>query len=203
MTDLSLDDLGLTRGVSSDSLLSLGQSDRSLTPTEEATQEVADQILNRTEMNRVLTFDPSLEVIKAGAAFEKKSTDLLSAMEKDSNASIAMIDLLLDLSKEAGALDSENPKITEKMRGLIDKLKENGLSILDISEGEEIDKDRLTTLKSTIGSHIDKLRTQIQQIFTKMQTVIQNMSSVNDTIKKMISEQADLIRKILDRSIKH
>lgn len=200
---ISLDSLDSMEEIFSNASVSSEQNERPLTLVEEATQEIASRILNQEEMVCSVSFDPAFEIIKAGDAFEVRCTVQLGAMEKDANTSVEMIDLLLELSKEAGNLDADTPKMTEKMKDLIVKLKEKGLSILDIDDSKGIDKEMLATLKTTIGYHVDKLRTQIQQIFTKMQTLIQNMSSVNDTIKKMISEQSDLIRKILDRAIKH
>jgi hypothetical protein len=163
-------------------------------PTEEKTQEIANKILN---------IDLAKAMIQAGSGFEEVSTEKLHAMELESNEIIESIDLLLDFSREASSLNAESPKITEKMRSINKQLQERGINLLNLPEGKEIDKEQLASVKSATGSHIDKLRTKIQQIFTKMQTVIQNMSSVNDSIKKMINEQSDLIRKVLERSIKH
>ena len=166
------------------------------------TQE-ATPLEKKTETVALEQIDLAAEAIKTGAAFEKRSTSELKRMEDESNGIIASIDLLIDVSREAAALNSENPKMTEALKGLLSKLKEQGILLINLEDGKEIDKDQLLALKAAAGSHIDKLRTSIQQIFTKMQTVVQNMSSVNDIIKKMMSEQSDLIRKILERSIKH
>jgi hypothetical protein len=184
---------------------------RPLSTTEENTQGIAEQILGKNfppseatlEPERVVAYDPASETIQAGALFEERSTKELKAMESESNQIIEAIDLLLDLSREIATLNAESPKLTQKIKDINRQLQDRGINLLNIEEGKEIDKEQLAALKTATGSHIDKLRTKIQQIFTKMQTVIQNMSSVNDSIKKMISEQSDLIRKILERSIKH
>lgn len=185
-------------------------NDRTLTPVEDATNTLGLEILNTNpepssplDPNRFVSLDPGKEAILAGAAFEQRSTTQLKEMENKSNEIIQSIDLLLDLSREAGKLNADKPILSDAMKSLLSQLKERGINLLDLPEGKEIDKEQLTTLKSAVGSQMDKLRTEVQQIFTKMQTVIQNMSSVNDSIKKMITEQADLIRKVLDRSIKH
>lgn len=170
----------------------------SLSPTEEKTNEVAQEIF----LNPHRTIDPGKEAILAGAEFEKKSSQQLKVMEDKSNEIIRSIDLLLDLSREAGKLNAEKPKLNDTFISLIQQLKERDINLIDLPAGNEIDKEQLAALKSSLGSHLDKLRTEVQQIFTKMQTVIQNMSSVNDSIKKMISEQSDLIRKIQERSLK-
>lgn len=190
---IELDGIDSVQGLFPDSLIDTFKS-RPLTSVEETTNAVATSILNN--------LNPASAMIEAGIAFEQKSTQELSRMEAESNKFIESIDLLLDLSRELTSLNAENPKLTSSARDLIQNLKDRGINLINLEEGKEIDKEQLSALKTTIGSHIDKLRTQLQQIFTKMQTVIQNMSSVNDSIKKMISEQSDLIRKVLERSIK-
>ena len=162
-----------------------------ISPVDEKTQSVAERIFQ----------DPAREAIHAGAAFEQKSTNDLHMMESESNQIIETIDLLLDLSREAAAINTENPKMTDALKSVIQQLKARGVNV--IGESKEINKEQLAALKASAGTHIEKLRTKIQQIFTKMQTVIQNMSSINDTVKKMVSEQSDLIRKVLERSTRH
>lgn len=214
--DVTLDGIEPNQGLFPDSLIDTwgrmgSPSQRALNPTEQSTQSIANEILNQNatqqsaklEAERVVAYDPASETIQAGALFEEKCTKELKGMESESNQIIESIDLLLDLSREIATLNTENPKLTQKIKDINQQLQERGINMIDLTEGKEIDKEQLAALKTATGSHIDKLRTKIQQIFTKMQTVIQNMSSVNDTIKKMISEQSDLIRKVLERSIKH
>lgn len=184
---------------------------RQLSPIEQNTQTIANAILNpefpfsaaTLEPSRVNCYNPASEAMEAGDIIEKKSILKIKAMEAESNKIIESIDLLLDLSRELGTLNSESPKLTQKIKDINQKLQEKGINLIEITEGKEIDKEQLAGLKTLTGSHVDKLRTQIQQIFTKMQTEIQNITSMNDSIKKMLSEQSDQIRKILERSIKH
>jgi hypothetical protein len=197
--NIELDGIEPIQGLFSGSLTDT-LTNRPLTPTEETTQTVATQILNN--MSRTSNLDPAGEMIKAGIAFEQKATEDLKRMEEKSNEFIESIDILLDLSRELSSLNAENPKLTQTAKDLVQKLKDRGINLIHLEEGKEIDKEQLSALKTTIGSHIDKSRTQLQQIFTKMQTIVQNMSSVNDSIKKMISEQSDLIRKAIERSTK-
>lgn len=185
-------------GIALDDLYVNQPEQPTLSPLEEKTNQIAQGII----LNPHRVLDPGKEAITAGVEFEKKSSDQLKVMEDKSNEIIRSIDLLLDLSREAGKLNAEKPKLNDLFISLIQQLKERDINLIDLPAGKEIDKEQLTALKSSLGSHLDKLRTEVQQIFTKMQTVIQNMSSVNDSIKKMISEQSDLIRKIQERSVK-
>ncbi|HSX13566.1 MAG TPA: hypothetical protein VLE96_04010 [Chlamydiales bacterium] len=172
--------------------------DTLLSAIEKETDEIARQILS--DLQRAT--DPTKSAVLSAQLVERRSIQKLENMEGKSNDIIQSIDLLLELSREAGKLNPEKPKLNDTITSLISQLKERGINLLDIPEGKEIDKEQLTALKSSLGTHLDKLRTEVQQIFTKMQTIIQNMSSINDTVKKMISEQSDLIRKMQERSIK-
>lgn len=169
-----------------------------LSPLEEKTNLVAQEII--LDVNRVI--DPARAAVLQGAILEQDCIEKIKVLEDKTNEMIQSIDLLLDLSRETGKLNAEKPVLNDTIISLVQQLKNRGINLLDIPEGKEIDKEQLAVLKSSLGSHLDKLRTEVQQIFTKMQTFVQNMSSINDTIKKMISEQSDLIRKIQERSLK-
>ena len=210
MTPISLEginetDLGLINSI---------RQDRSLTPLEESTQNAALQALkdgnispsssplNPERVSSSSAMDAAFAVLNAGSEYEKWSTIQLKEMEDSSNSIIDTIELLLDLSREASALDSENPKPSEKFSSILKNLKEKGIQLLN-DDGKTLNKEQLSTLKSSLGSHIEKAKTKVQQVFSKMQTVVQNMTSVNDTIKKIINDFSDLIRKIIENAKRH
>lgn len=172
------------------------------TPLDNVVNSVATDALENVSKTFSSSFNPALEIVKSGAAFEQKSASNLFELETQSNKIVETIDLLLDLSRELGTLNAEKPVLNQAVKDILLKLEGKGIKLVDLSKGDAISKDQLITLKTVTSTHIDKLRTQIQQLFNKMQNVIQNMSSVNDTVKKMISEQSDLIRKVLERSVK-
>ena len=106
------------------------------------------------------------------------------------------IDDLLDLSSALSALsDKDRHDVTDTMQTILNQLKENGIDLLK-GDPEQITKEQLIEVKSIIGSHVDKSRTKVQQIFTKMQNIIQNMMSVNDSGKRFVSEFTQLLRTI-------
>jgi hypothetical protein len=165
-------------------------------------KKAIESALSAEEKQKKQDLDPAQETIKAGLAFEKNSADKLAKMEAESNKNTALIDLILDLSKELAGMNEAQPIIPEKARSIIAELKKQGIDLINIEEKKAITKEQFATLKTNISSHLDKLRTNVQQIFTKMQTLMQSMSSINDSVKKMESSQTDLIRKVLERSIK-
>lgn len=192
---------------------SLPPLDASLSPLEKKTDQVAQEALKNINTTSKAPLDPekvllqsSLEsaiaVLNAGIEFEKWSTHQLREMDAASNNIVDAIEKLLDLSRELSALDNENPKSNEKIANLLQELKEKQIHLLT-TDGKTLTKDQLLSLKSSLGSHIEKSRTKIQQLFTKMQTVVQNMTSVNDTIKKILNDLSDLIRKILENGRRH
>jgi hypothetical protein len=161
-----------------------------LTPTDAATQKVA---------HKALHIDPTIATVKLGAEFENTSAKKLRHLEAQAEKNMDSVDLLLDLSQELATM-GESLQLTAKTKDILQKLKNNGISLLDGTD--TVTKEQLIALKSSISLRTDKLRTQVQQIFTKVQTAIQYMSSINDTVKKMISEHTDFMRKISERSVK-
>ncbi len=175
-----------------------------LSPTETKTEAVASAIIDELEgLNPGPNgWDPAKEAVNKCAEIEKDTVGKIKAKEKEANAIIDSIDLLLSLSKELSSLDAEKPELNDKIKEKIQNLKDKGIDLFDLDKNKELSKENLAGLKAGISSHIDMQRTKIQQIFTKMQTLVQNLASINDTTKKILSEQADLIRKVLERSIK-
>lgn len=139
---------------------------------------------------------PVLEGINAALLYERRGIGQLNETESDSTKQLNIIDSLLDLSTELTTLkDKDKHELSEKMQSILSDLKEKGVDLFK-ADAKEITKEQLIELKSVIGSHIDKSRTKVQQIFTRMQTIIQNMMSVNDSSKRMINEFIQLLRTI-------
>jgi hypothetical protein len=144
--------------------------------------------------------NPGLEAVNAALSYERMAILQLQGTEKESSRHLQTIDLLLDLSSAFSALpDREKHEISEEMQSILGKLKENGVDLLK-GDPKEITKEQWIEVKSAIGSHIDKSRTKVQQIFTKMQNIIQNMMSVNDSGKRFVSEFTQMIRTIIRNS---
>ena len=134
--------------------------------------------------------------MRAVLTYERKSIASILGSEGEANANLKLIDSLLDLSGELTTLgDKDKHELSEKMTSILSELKEKGVDLLK-SDSKQITKEQLIELKSVIGSHIDKSRTKVQQIFMKMQNTIQNMMSVNDSAKRFLSEFIQLIRTI-------
>ncbi len=197
--EVSLDDLDAIASAENPTALDAP----SLSTTEGKTDQLAQSVFsdpNRPDPHRPINL--AYEVIKVIGSYEKdKAEKDLKNLQEKADEFTRSIDLLLDLSRETGKLNSEKPKITDEIRSLLEQLKSRGIN-LDLTNGKEIDKEQLMTLKSAIGSHTDKLRMEVQQIFTKMQTVLSSLSSVLDSGKKIIEKQDELLRRISERSIK-
>ena len=139
---------------------------------------------------------PGLEGIKAALLYERNAVKQLRGTEEETSKHLQAIDQLLDLSADLAALpEKEKHEISDKMQEILKQLKEKGIDLLK-GDSKQITKEQLIELKSAIGSHVDKSRTIVQQIFTKMQNIIQNMMSVNDSGKRIISEFTQLLRTI-------
>lgn len=136
------------------------------------------------------------ESIKIGLAKEKHSNTTLHGYIKRAEQYQKNIDLLLDFSAELTALSDEGRPLTDKMKTILDDLKNNGVD-LRIDDKITISKDKKRELTSLVGSQVDKHRTDLQILFTtKIQVTVQNNSSIMETLKDIIKNNSRLISTI-------
>ena len=166
-------------------------------PVGEKVAEAAAPVLPRSEANLLpKNQNPGLEGVKAALLYERNAIVQLNKTEEETSKHLKAIDDLLDLSSALSALsDKDRHDVTDTMQTILNQLKENGIDLLK-GDPEQMTKEQLIEVKSIIGSHVDKSRTKVQQIFTKMQNIIQNMMSVNDSGKRFVSEFTQLLRTI-------
>lgn len=96
------------------------------------------------------------------------------------------IDQLVDLNGKLSIHnDNENEKtITDEIRELCKSLKENGIDILSEKE-TKLTRERLAEIKANVSAHTDRLKTDLQILFTtKIQVSIQEIQSVLDSAKR-------------------
>jgi len=191
MSDLAIDSLDKLSSIDTLPPLGLVDKDRPLTPAEYTTDKIAQMILNR---------DPTIATIGFGMQFEAITSEKLRKLEDKATGIMQSIDHLLDLSQELASVNDAAPVLAEKALEIIEKLREQGISLMD--KGATLTKEQLITIKSNISLRIDKLRTEVHQVFTKIQTLIQYMSSINATVKEDIAKHDDFTRKVNERSIK-
>lgn len=132
------------------------------------------------------------ESIKAGLAQEKITNGKLNGHIKDAEKLQKEIDLLLDLSAELTA-HPEGAVPSDKMKALLIDLKQRGI---DLWKGEDrtFSKERISELKSLANAQVDRLRSNLQIIFTtKIQVLIQTIGSIMETLKDIIRNNTKLI----------
>lgn len=154
-------------------------------------QEIAD---NPAPEGRPLVF-PNLawESIKLGLAKEKLVNDQLNGHIQAAEKHQKEIDLLLDFSAELTAHKKGEGEMSEKMKSLLAELKERGIDLWK-SEEMTLNEERVSDLKSLTNAQVDKLRSNLQIIFTtKIQTLIQSIGAIIETLKDIIRNNTKLI----------
>lgn len=100
------------------------------------------------------------------------------------------IDLLLDLSAALTASKNDQ-KMSEEVKRLLGELKSRGI---DLWKGEVLDKEKISELKSLTSAQVDKLRSNLQIVFTtKIQTLIQQIGAILESIKDIIRQNSRVI----------
>lgn len=126
------------------------------------------------------------EFVKLGLAKEKFVNEQINGHVREANKIQKQIDLLLDLQGQLNALSNEASEMTQEMKDIIAELKELGVDVWK-EEKFEINKEKVSKLKSHASSQVDKLRSNLQIIFTtKIQVFIQMISSILEIVKESI-----------------
>jgi hypothetical protein len=136
------------------------------------------------------------ESVKAGLAKETHTNQKLSEHIKTAEGHQQDINLLLDLSAELTAHKDDATVLSEKAQTTIAQLKNRGI---DIWKGDlnSYSKEKISDTKSLINNQIDKLRTNLQIVFTtKIQTLIQAIGTILDAVKNIINSQSRMISAI-------
>lgn len=132
------------------------------------------------------------ESIQAGLIKEQITNDQINAHVKEAENIQKDIDLLLELSAELTAL-KEGEAPTEKMKEILDQLKIRDIDLWkrDLSE---MNKEEISEMKSLSSAQVDKLRSNLQIIFTtKVQVLIQSIGSIMEILKDIIRNNSRLI----------
>ncbi len=133
------------------------------------------------------------ESVKAGLAQEKLTNDKLNGYIKEAEKNQKDIDLLLDFSAELTAQKEDVKELSEKMKDLLAKLKERDIDLWK-GEDQKVNKEKISELKSLASAQVDKLRSNLQILFTtKIQVQIQNISAIMETLKDIIRNNTKLI----------
>ncbi len=134
------------------------------------------------------------EAVKAGLAKERLSNEQLNTHIKEAEKIQKDIDLLLDFSAELTAHKDESKELSEKAKALLAQLKERGI---DLWKGEGLNKEKISELKSLTSGQVDKLRSNLQIIFTtKIQFLIQAIGAIMESLKDIIRNNNKLISTI-------
>jgi hypothetical protein len=135
----------------------------------------------------------ALEAVLAGLAKERQTNETLKKHIETAEGYQKDIDLLLDLSAELTKLKGEENEVPARVKELLIELDKRGIH-LEKGEGlETVTKEQIAELKSLSSAQMDKLRSNLQILFTtKIQFLIQAISAILECVKDMIRNDARL-----------
>lgn len=160
-----------------------------LTPDQSPLTDAEKDQLDRIQSvaKKASGVNPGLKAVQLAMLFEKnKNREISDNISKASNLQKSMEELV-DLNGKL-ALYSENETektITPEIREIFQKLKAKGLDILPEKE-MKLSRERLAEVKATISAHTDRIKTDLQVLFTAvLGPAIQTLQSVMDCAKRI------------------
>ena len=137
------------------------------------------------------------EAIKAGLNKEQITNTQLNIHIGEAQKHQKDIDLLLDFSAELTGHKEDAGELSQKAKDLLEELKGRGI---DLFKGEDkmINKEKLAALKDLSNSQVDKLRSNLQMLFTtQIQPKIQAVGSIMEALKDILRNH----RKACDKAL--
>ena len=152
------------------------------------TESVALSHISRIDLGPNLAWG----ALQAGLAKERQTNLEISNHVKDGEKMQKDIDLLLDLSAELIA-HKEGQPAGEPLKKLLSELAERNIHLW---KGEDLSKEKISELKSLSSAQVDKLRSNLQILFTtKIQPAIQAIAAIMEALKEIIRSDARLKQK--------
>jgi len=164
---------------------------------DESQEEVDPELLMKA-----VEIDPNLawEAVKLGLAKEQHTNRQLNELIKEAKELQKKIDLLLDFSAELTGQKDDTNELSEKAKTIMADLKKLGVELWK-GEDQAINKEKLSELKALSGSHVDKLRSELQvKINTEIQPKMQDIASIMSMLQEIIRSHRKLIDKALQLS---
>jgi hypothetical protein len=137
------------------------------------------------------------EAIQAGLAKERVSHALLDEHVAEAKKIQKSMDLLLELNGSLAPL-KEGGELPEKTKTLLAELKAVGIDLWQ-AEHTNLTEKEVEGIKQLASSQMDKLRTDLQIIFTtKIQVETNAIASIMEILKTIINNNNSLVRKTLE-----
>lgn len=136
--------------------------------------------------------------VEAGLNAEKISNDKLKGFIEEARHIQDKMDKLLDFSTELSALPEDAKEMSDKMKTILADLRQEGIDLWPAEKGTEISKDKIIELKSLASSRTDKLRSDLQILFTtKIQHEIQTIGSIVESLRDILRNNSRLLSTII------
>jgi hypothetical protein len=156
---------------------------------------VAEGAITLSKSNLMLNF------ILVGMAKERLYQSDLKKHANEAAKINATMKMLIDLNARLIVSDHDT-NLTDEIRASFDELKKNGIELLH--DGEmKISPERMAEIKTALGSHSDRLKMELQNLFTtKIQVKISEINSLLDILKTTEKTWSRLLEFIISMTTK-
>lgn len=161
---------------------------------EKPLDEVIDQLTPQEVVEVGVDQLPNLawQCVEAGLNAEKRSNEKLKGFTEQARLIQNKMDKLLDLS----SLQEKDEQLKDKLKTILADLRKEGLDLWP--EANEIDTSKLSELKQIASSRTDKLRSDLQILFTTdIQNEIQTIQSIVESLREIIRSNSRLLSTII------
>lgn len=136
------------------------------------------------------------EAVQLGLAKEAHVNAQINGHVNEANKIQKDIDLLLDLSQAISAMPDGAEQLSQEVQDILSQLKERDIDLWK-TEDMSANKEKISELKRNSSSQVDKLRSNLQIIFTtKIQVLIQTIGSIMEILKNLVNQNSRLMHSI-------
>ncbi|MBI3508434.1 MAG: hypothetical protein HY069_02200 [Chlamydiia bacterium] len=122
---------------------------------------------------------------------EQLATEKVLSLEAKADLYGKRIDEMMALTAEFNAYHGkDNVEFTDKIKALLQKLKEQGIDLWKDENMKKVSKERITELKALISTQMDKQRTNQSMILSKMNNKTNDLMALLESCKMMNREQS-------------
>ena len=133
----------------------------------------------------VFHINVTLMIVTLGLKKEQFNIQKLNRYADEATSIQDTMELLVNLNGEL-PVSEHDVVASDKVRKMAQDLKKQNIEILHNDE-RSIKPERMTEIKSLIGSHTDRLKTKLQQLFTtKIQVMINETNSLLEAMRTII-----------------
>ncbi|EKE07727.1 MAG: hypothetical protein ACD_17C00543G0003 [uncultured bacterium] len=168
--------------------------------TVEALEHLSQELDNVAQSGSLKFPKLAWEAVQLSLAKEKQLNEKMNGHIEEAGKIQKNIDLLLDLNALLIPLKKESNEVSQELKNLLGELKERGIDLWK-NDGKTLSKEDIAQLKSLSSAQTDKLRSNLQILFTtQINDCVHKIQAILEACKNIIRENSQLMRHILEQS---